>query len=349
MPRHMVYSPVADGYQFGTSEIDAIYRTAPIGLCVLDREMRFVRINERFADITGIAPEAHIGRTVRETLPTLVDQVEPLFQRVLDTGEPLLGVELHGETPAQPGVERIWIDNWAPLKDPQGNVVAINISVEEVTETRRLEKLQEEQRRMQALAAALQQARERDRVSLVRDLQEHITAPLTEASEALTRLSSEELPPSIEQHVSAIAAALHASLDAVRRISRELRPSTLDVIGVSAAIREKVENFRQESGIEVKLTTPESEPAVTDAAGTALFRVLQEALLNAARHSGATEVEVTLRDEAKDVILVVRDNGGAISAEPLGLKEQMESFGGTLALRSAPSSGSYLIACAPHA
>ena len=55
-------------------ELEAIYRSAPVGLCVLDRDLRFVRINERLAAMNGLPAEAHIGRTVREIVPDIADQ-----------------------------------------------------------------------------------------------------------------------------------------------------------------------------------------------------------------------------------------------------------------------------------
>jgi GAF domain-containing protein len=98
-------------------EIEAIYQTAPIGLAILDPDLRYERINQRLAEINGIAMTDHIGRTVREIVPNLADENEPLLRGVLETGEPLLNVEISGETIAQPGVYRTWIENCYPLKD----------------------------------------------------------------------------------------------------------------------------------------------------------------------------------------------------------------------------------------
>ena len=99
------------------SEIEAIYAHAPVGLCVVDSDLRFVRMNERLAEINGVSVARHLGRTVREVLPDLAENLEPLFRSVLDTGEPLLQREIHGATPAQPGVERDWLASYYPLKD----------------------------------------------------------------------------------------------------------------------------------------------------------------------------------------------------------------------------------------
>jgi PAS domain S-box-containing protein len=121
------------------AEIEAIYQTAPIGLSVLDTDLRFERINRRLAEINGLSAEAHLGRTVRELLPALADAIEPLLHSILETGEPLLNLEIHGETPARPGEERVWLEHFLPLKNGD-RVVGINIVCEEITERIRAEK-----------------------------------------------------------------------------------------------------------------------------------------------------------------------------------------------------------------
>lgn len=121
-------------------EIEDIYRNAPVGLCVLDRDLRFLRINEQLAEINGIPAADHIGKTVRDLMPELADTVEQGMRRILDTGEPELNIEVVSETPACPGVQRSWMEQWLPIKDSQGQVIGLNIVVEEITERKRAEK-----------------------------------------------------------------------------------------------------------------------------------------------------------------------------------------------------------------
>ncbi|MBU7587224.1 MAG: PAS domain S-box protein [Nostoc sp. TH1S01] len=120
------------------AEIETIYQSAPIGLNVLDTELRFVRINQRLAEINGFSVEEHIGRTVRELLPNLADTAEQLLLPILQTGKPLLNVEISGETPAQPGVRRTWLESFLPLKDGD-RIIGISTVCEEITEHKRVE------------------------------------------------------------------------------------------------------------------------------------------------------------------------------------------------------------------
>jgi PAS domain S-box-containing protein len=117
-------------------EIEVIYDTAPIGLCVLDTDLRFVRLNRRFAEMTGVPLAEHLGRRPAEVLPGLGEQAEAAMRTVLETGRALeLGVS--GTTPGARGAVRHWNGRWAPLRDEQGAVVGISMSAEEVTGQRR--------------------------------------------------------------------------------------------------------------------------------------------------------------------------------------------------------------------
>src|ERR1043165_3308912 len=85
------------GRQF--AELDAIYHTAPLGLCALDRELRFRRINQRLADMNGVPVNKHIGKRVREVVPSIGEQAEEALREVLKTGKPG-HFEFRGETKA---------------------------------------------------------------------------------------------------------------------------------------------------------------------------------------------------------------------------------------------------------
>ena len=120
-------------------ELNQLYATAPIGLALVDRDLRFTRINETLAEINGRPVGTHLGRTVREVIPEIADVIEPLYRRVFETGEPLTAMEIQAETASQPGVLRDWLVSCHPLKDGCDQVFAVNAIVQEVTERRRAE------------------------------------------------------------------------------------------------------------------------------------------------------------------------------------------------------------------
>lgn len=140
------------------AEIEAIYNTAPIGLAILDLNYRFVRLNQQLAEINGRSIEDHLGRSIREIVPKVAEQVEPILDQILRTGEPILNFEVHGETTAQPGIVRTWLESWFPLRNPKSEVIGINAVVQEITSRKQSEaKLHESEERLRlALVAANQ-------------------------------------------------------------------------------------------------------------------------------------------------------------------------------------------------
>ena len=121
-------------------ELDRLYQTSPAGLAFIDRDLRFVRINQTLANINGFPVDAYIGRTLREMLsPPLADRLEPVLRRVVNEGEPAMNVEMEGETPAEPGNVRYWLANYYPLKRRDGTVLGVNVVVQDITERKRTE------------------------------------------------------------------------------------------------------------------------------------------------------------------------------------------------------------------
>ena len=129
------------------AELQVIYATAPIGLCFVDTTLRYVSVNEKLAAMNGLSVEEHLGRTVCKAVPLLVDFSEPYLRRVIETGEPVEGLEIHGTTPAQPDIERDWLANFYPVRNEAGGMLGVNVVVQEITERRRVE----EAMRFQAL------------------------------------------------------------------------------------------------------------------------------------------------------------------------------------------------------
>ena len=117
-----------------------IYDTAPIGLAFLTLDCRYAHINRRLTEICGISVAEHaIGQSVRETVPQVADQVEKIVELILDTGEPITGIEVNGLRSDGAYVERFWLTSWHPLRNADGIIIGINVVAEEITERKRAE------------------------------------------------------------------------------------------------------------------------------------------------------------------------------------------------------------------
>ena len=133
-----VASGAADPHGWRGPSLQLIYDTAPIGLAYLSPDCRYIHLNQRLTEICGLSVESHLGRHVRDCVPALADAVEAIVRSVVETGEPVTGVEVAGQ---RPGVtdERYWVTYWHPVRGPDGAVVGVNVAAEEITERKRAE------------------------------------------------------------------------------------------------------------------------------------------------------------------------------------------------------------------
>ena len=120
-------------------QLQSFFRGATAGLVLLDKDLRYLHINDTLAQMNGLPVEQHIGRTLREVVPWLAPAAEPILRKVLATGEPVLDVEATGETPRQPGIQRQWMESFFPIAGADGSPDAIGAIVVEITEQKRTE------------------------------------------------------------------------------------------------------------------------------------------------------------------------------------------------------------------
>ncbi len=120
-------------------ELEQVYKTSPIGLCLIDTALCYVRVNERLAAMDGVPVSKHINRPVREVVPTLADKIEPLYRQVIFSGEPVVEQEVHGAMPAEPNVERDFLFSAYPVKRADGTVFGVSAVVQDVTDRKRFE------------------------------------------------------------------------------------------------------------------------------------------------------------------------------------------------------------------
>ncbi|MCC5635426.1 PAS domain S-box protein [Nostoc sp. CHAB 5844] len=139
-------------YAESLSLLDALLAGAPVAVCFLDRELRYIRINQFLAEINGFPIEAHLGRKFGEIFPSMATQFEAQLQHVLETGEPLLNVEISGEAPGKPGMYGYWLGNYYPVRNVLDETVGIGIILSDVTATKVAEiALRESESRFRAM------------------------------------------------------------------------------------------------------------------------------------------------------------------------------------------------------
>jgi PAS domain S-box-containing protein len=134
------------------AELEHIYHTAPVGLCLLDTDLRYMRINERLAAMNGQPAHDHLGRTVWEVIPDAAPFLAPLVQRIIESGRPVLDWQSRTGKPSGGSEPRDFLASYYPVKTSSGKVLGVAGVVQEITELKRVERaLRESEQRFRAL------------------------------------------------------------------------------------------------------------------------------------------------------------------------------------------------------
>ncbi len=228
------------------------------------------------------------------------------------------------------------------------------VSIRDIT--RRLkqeERLKQSEQKLRKLTLHLQKVREEERARIAREIHDELgqllTAVKIEISSLLNRLDN---PQALLRPINKTLGLINSTLNTVKRLSMELRPSVLDHLGIVAAMEWYIEEYEERTGIICHFRASPSSIELPQQVSLSLFRVLQEALTNVARHSKATEVEVNLTLKQRGLLMGIRDNGIGIRREEieapdsfgiLGIKERIRELGGTVMIEGKSGKGTLIM------
>jgi signal transduction histidine kinase len=216
------------------------------------------------------------------------------------------------------------------------------------------EQMQASTVRMQALSRRLVEVQESERRHIARELHDEAGQALVSLRFGLRLLEREiESGGSVSGQVSELMERTDAVIDALHRLAADLRPASLDHLGLEAALHQYSRSAGRKLGLAVRFKsrgfTSERLPPVVE---TALYRVVQEAMTNVVRHARATRVDVLLERRGERVSVMVEDDG--VGFDParvqrgdhfglLGLRERAEALGGSLTVESRPGAGTTVV------
>jgi signal transduction histidine kinase len=213
------------------------------------------------------------------------------------------------------------------------------------------ERLESRTRELERLSARMVEQHEDERRRLSRELHDE-TAQLFSAVKMELALLRDAAPPEAAARLDRSLDLMDAGIRSIRRLTHDLRPTLLDDLGLLPALRSLATEFAERSGTSVELVAPPALPPLPKEAELAVFRALQEALANVARHAGARTVRVTIAGDERAITLEVRDDGRGLPAggEPpawehaghmglAGMRERIAALGGQVELASRPGNG----------
>jgi len=315
---------------------ESIVETVRQPLIVLDGNLRIVTVNAAFYETFRVTRE----ETEAKFLYALGDgqwnipALRELLERILPAQTAFDGFEVKHKFPTIG--QRTMLLNARQIRTRRAGGALILLGIEDITERMKAEET------MRALPARLVESQEEERRRIAREL--HDSTAQTMSALALNLGVVEVKASSLDKQARV---ALSDSLNLVRQVSEELRnisyvlhPPALDEMGLEGALRWFVDSFVKRTGLQVDLVLPDGLPQLTEPARLTAFRLVQEALTNAHRHSGSKTAKVVVSHDNSTFSLEVTDEGSGMAPDSvlglglLSMRERVTQLGGHLTVAS---------------
>jgi two-component system sensor histidine kinase DevS len=322
----------------GMLDYRAVFEAIPDGIVVVDQRGRIVEVNPSALSQFGYSAEELIGEQV-ETLVPESHRAGHDLHRAGYSSEPVLrpmgaGLTLVGRRKDGSGFPvEISLSPW---KSARGDFVIGVI------------RDQTERMQLRAFGQEAIRAAEEERRRISRELHDDTAQRLATLLIHLRLMRQEEVGERREEMMLELREGLQEVAEGVRRIARGLRPPALEDAGLVAALRAHIRNLFENQTIRTSFDAAAVDPLLTDDGKLVLYRVVQEALSNVVRHSGAATVNVAIHEEGSQVIALVEDDGTGFDAEKVGdgaglglvgMEERAAIAGGSVRVDSAPGGG----------
>ena len=237
--------------------------------------------------------------------------------------------------------------------------------IEDITERKQAEEqLRAKSEQLRALTISVRSARETEGIRIAREIHDELGSALTsmkwdleEMGKVLSRADDISISSPLQMKIATMSGLVDSTIDVVRRISAELRPSILDDLGLAAAVEWQAQQFQARTGIHCSYECSPGHIELDPERSTAVFRIFQEALTNVLRHAQATQIDVSLDEDDDEVSLRIQDNGrGILESERtgfrslglLGMRERADLIGGSLEIMGVQGVGTTVVLHVPH-
>lgn len=346
----------------------AIIRSSKEAIITIDESQRIVIFNPMAEQVFGCSAMDAIGSPIERFIPERFRKEHSKHvERFGETGvtdrrmgrqRVLFGVRANGqEFPIEASISQI--------RDSNGKLYTVMLR--DVTERVKVDdELKRSREELRELSANLQNVREEEKTRIARELHDDLGQQLTALKMDLSSVEQAleggpAAPPVVLSQLRGMRRLIDTTVGSVRRIAADLRPVMLDDLGLLPAIEWLVNDFTTRYGIEVERRIEPGDVFFSRNGATTLFRIMQEALTNVARHAEATRVAITLAVEGEQCVVRIADNGRG-AAEPsdteghgeksfglLGIRERAHILGGSVSIETAARRGFAITVVLPRA
>ena len=277
-------------------------------------------------------------------------------KQILESGKPAIAREVARFDPKTGEVSKCQLYTKVPVKDERGKTIGLLVLNSDITDRKRGEEnLKRSEQRLRQLSAHLESIREEERKHIAQEFHDQLGQTLTALKMDLSLLErglvdekKEISRAALLEEIGSSQGLIDRGIQTVRAIMSELRPELLDQLGFVEALEWEVGRFQERSGIVCRLTADVGALQLEPRRSIALFRLVQEALTNVARHAQATKVDVIMRTEGNDLILEIKDDGVGIRFDAenksrsfglIGMRERAVFLGGILGITGTEGKG----------
>ncbi len=332
-------------------------QSAANAMVITDRSGAIMFVNSAFTQLTGYSDDEVIGRSPR--ILKSGNQPDAFYKNLWDTissGKVWRG---HLVNRRKDGTLYHEEQTITPVRTRREGITHFVGIKQDITERIHSEETaRSSMTQLHALTARLEEIREEERKSLSHEVHDELGQVLTVMKMNILSLQESGFSDKGEYRskIDVTVRLLDEAMETVRDISARLRPGALDYLGLIPAIEWLVEQFRRNSRVQCEVSLPQSQLMIDEARSTVLFRVLQEALTNTARHAHARNVKISLSETDDEFVMTVGDDGVGIQPAQidsprsfglLGIRERLYPFWGRCVIRRGANGGTEIIVNLP--
>lgn len=327
--------------------LDSLFEQAPPAIALLNVDGRVVRVNQEFTRLFGYTPQETLGRPLTELIGPGESGDE--IQRHLELLSQRQRVDAEVVRQRKDGSRLHVLAIGVPVSMPRGQI-AVYAMYCDITELKAAETA------LQTLSIQLMEVQETERRNLARELHDEIGQLLT-SLRLLLRPNGDTSADALKTRFEQARTIVDNLLTRVRGLSFDLRPADLDQLGLLPALLALFERYTAQTGVLVSFRHEGVERRFSPQVETGAYRIVQEALTNAARHAGVAEITVRVWTDANNLNLQIEDRGRGFDPEAvlktprssglIGMQERVKLLKGRMSIESSPGSGTIITAELP--